>query len=231
MYFCIDCNAEVSKKKIKRCRSCVNKGSNNPNFKKDGKCKKDYFCLDCKKKISYMSGIYGGGKCHSCSISGIKKSDSTKNKLSIRMKKQWANKEFKAKMIKIRRKQMTPEIVAKIIAKLKLRDKSCFEIKMIDIIKKNKLPFKFVGNGKFNLGGFNPDFVSTNSKNRIIEVYYSYFKNKQYGSEDKYRRKRYAIFNKNGYKTIFFNEVQLKSLTEKEIVEKIKRFSTEENIK
>lgn len=226
----MDCNKQIDKRSTK-CRSCVNKGSDNPNFRKDGKCKKDYFCLDCKKKISYMTGVYGSGKCHSCSRIGVKKSDSSNQNLSKRMKKQWSDKEFRSKMIKIRKKQMTPEVIAKIIAKLNKRDISCFETQMINVIKKNKLPFKFVGNGKFNLCGFNPDFVSTDGKNRIIEVYYSYFKNKQYGSEDKYRKTRYAIFNKNGYKTIFFNEVQLKSLSEKEIVAKIKRFSTEENIK
>lgn len=39
------------------------------------------------------------------------------------------------------------------------------------IIKNNNLPFKYVGNGEVIISGCNPDFISTDNANRIIEVF------------------------------------------------------------
>ncbi|KKL19651.1 hypothetical protein LCGC14_2463340, partial [marine sediment metagenome] len=36
----------------------------------DGRCLKNYYCLDCGKKISIACGIYGTGKCVSCTKIG-----------------------------------------------------------------------------------------------------------------------------------------------------------------
>ena len=41
------------------------------NFK-HGKCLKQYYCKDCNKEISIISGIYGQGRCKSCSRKGNK---------------------------------------------------------------------------------------------------------------------------------------------------------------
>jgi len=41
------------------------KGENNPSFK-DGRYSKQYLCINCNKKISRTSGLYGLGRCKSC---------------------------------------------------------------------------------------------------------------------------------------------------------------------
>ena len=40
-------------------------GKNNPNYKHGGTLKK-YYCLDCNKKISYNSALYGTNRCKKC---------------------------------------------------------------------------------------------------------------------------------------------------------------------
>lgn len=49
------------------------------------------------------------------------------------------------------------------------------EKKMVDIIEKYSLPYKYVGNGKFWIEDVNPDFVNTNSKKVCIEVFGNYW--------------------------------------------------------
>ena len=88
------------------------------------------------------------------------------------------------------------------------------------------MPFKFVGNGEFIVSGFNPDFVNKDNTH-LIEVYYTYFKEKVYGSIENYEKKRFAIFRKNGFKTLFFTEKELHLSKEREVVDKINAFLKE----
>lgn len=45
----------------------------------------------------------------------------------------------------------------------------------IEIIEENKLPFKYVGDGEFILGGKNPDFINSNGQKQIIEIFGDYW--------------------------------------------------------
>jgi len=45
------------------------------------------------------------------------------------------------------------------------------EQSLIDLIKKSNLPCKFVGNGEVWLGNRNPDFINTNGKKQVIELF------------------------------------------------------------
>lgn len=191
------------------------------------KYKEKHVCKDCGKSIIWQTVIYGLGRCRHCSQLGRKKTPTTLSKLSKRMKKQWTNPVWKAKMSKIRSKQMTEEVKTKIASKLKSRDMTGLEKQVNDVIISHKLPFKYVGDGEFILHGLCPDFINCNGQKQFIEVYYSYFKKKSYGSEIKYRRKRYAIFREYGFKTLFLNEKQLGRLTEKQLVGMINTFSKE----
>ena len=53
--------SKVTKRKMSEAR----KGNRNPAYT-DGKCCEQYYCIDCKKKISKHSGAYGNGRCGSC---------------------------------------------------------------------------------------------------------------------------------------------------------------------
>lgn len=74
MPHCTDCGISLSRINSKRCTICFGKihsnqmkGNNNPSYK-DGRNSKQYFCLDCNKKINKNSAKYGTHRCRSCMV-------------------------------------------------------------------------------------------------------------------------------------------------------------------
>jgi len=92
---------------------------------------------------------------------------------------------------------------------LRRRIPTSLEMKFIDIINKNKLPYKFVGDGSFILAGKNPDFINVNGKKIAIEVYAEYFKTLKNGSIVKWMENRKQLFKEYGWELLFFNEKQV----------------------
>jgi DNA-directed RNA polymerase subunit RPC12/RpoP len=45
----------------------MNKNKENPNWK-GGITQKEYFCIDCQKKIHFSTALYRSGRCHSCGL-------------------------------------------------------------------------------------------------------------------------------------------------------------------
>ena len=86
---------------------------------------------------------------------------------------------------------------------------SDLEIKMNDILIKNNLPYKFVGNGKFFIENKNPDFVNINGKKIAVEVYYKKHKERFRGNVDDWKKERSKLFAKYGWKLLFFDELQV----------------------
>lgn len=94
---------------------------------------------------------------------------------------------------------------------------------MIELIKANKLPFNYVGDGKIWFKGtnhsFNPDFLSKNPK-YIIEVFGDYWHNlPKIKKRDKERLKTYKKY---GYKNLIIWENELKNPIQ--VINKIKEF-------
>lgn len=87
------------------------------------------------------------------------------------------------------------------------------EKQMIEIIKRNNLPYKYTGDGSFLIGYKNPDFINTNGKKICIEV-----ANTIHHKED-YEQKRKEHFAKYGWKCIVF---RTNNLYENEVIKKIK---------
>lgn len=100
------------------------------------------------------------------------------------------------------------------------RTMSSLERKFSEIIDKYNLPYKFVGNGKFFIERKNPDFINCNGEKIAIEVYYKghkcivnskerfdigYDENKL----TKWRKEREIIFEKYGWKVLFFDEKEV----------------------
>ena len=77
------------------------------------------------------------------------------------------------------------------------------EKKLIRIIEKYNLPFKYTGDGKFWIGRMNPDFISTNKEKICIEVFGRYW----HTEDDIEKRSKY--FAKYGWKMIVFWEDEL----------------------
>ncbi len=101
---------------------------------------------------------------------------------------------------------------------LRRRIPSSLETKFEDIIKRNVLSYKYVGDGSFLIDGCNPDFVNTNGKKIAIEVYAKFFKEKDGRSIKIWKEKRTKRFAGYGWEIIYFDAGQV---NEKYILEKL----------
>ena len=84
--------------------------------------------------------------------------------------------------------------------------------------------YRYVGNGKVILDGFNPDFINCNGQKKIIEMYGDYWHNRPDWSKRDIRRIR--AYKKLGYKTLIIWEHELKDLNK--VTSKILRFNKKE---
>jgi len=109
--------------------------------------------------------------------------------------------------LKFKGKKLSKEHIRKSLIR---REKSSLEIKFENIIDKNNLPYKFVGNGEFFIERKNPDFVNTNGEKIAIEVYCrkhkEMFRNK---TIEIWKQERSEIFNQYGWNLLFFDETQV----------------------
>jgi len=97
----------------------------------------------------------------------------------------------------------------KIMKGLIRRIPSSLEDEFQKIIDKHNLPYKYVGDGSFILGHFNPDFINTNNEKIAIEVYARYFKLRNNESIEKWKENRNKIFANYGWRIIYFDETEV----------------------
>jgi len=88
---------------------------------------------------------------------------------------------------------------------------------LINLIDEHGLPFKYVGDGQFILGGCCPDFLNHDGKKQLIELFGDYWHNK--GDEEK----RVALFKQYGFDTLVIWEHEL--CYPSEVITKIKSFA------
>jgi hypothetical protein len=148
-----------------------------------------------------------------------KKSYKLKTKFSMKGRKQ--TEEAKSKIglknaISLKGRKMPKETTFKII---KNSGKSSFEKRFEDVLQKNKLPYIFVGDGKFFIDNLCPDFINCNGHKIAVELFYSYHKNQHEGGVDGWKLKRKQTFEKYGWNIEFFDETQL---NEEEIVKRLR---------
>ena len=101
-----------------------------------------------------------------------------------------------------------PEFISKTI-RGRIKRPTSLERKMLQIIEKNKLTYKYVGDGSFLIGFKNPDFVNVNGEKIAIEVYAEVFKRFRFGNVKKWKLERQKVFAKYGWKILFFDETQV----------------------
>lgn len=79
--------------------------------------------------------------------------------------------------INLGRKQSSELITKRIRAAMKAMNikPNKPEQRLIALIETNRLPFKYVGDGEFILGGKCPDFLNTNGKKQLIELFGTYW--------------------------------------------------------
>lgn len=103
--------------------------------------------------------------------------------------------------------KLTKELIKK---RLKRHIPTSLEQKFQEIINKHNLPYKYVGNGSFIIGHYNPDFINTDSEKIAIEVYARFYKQLDGRDIEKWKEERTKIFKEFGWEIIYFNEVQVK---------------------
>lgn len=97
------------------------------------------------------------------------------------------------------------------------------ELKAIDIIKKTKLPFKFVGNGELIIGTKNPDFIYTHNGRKIIEIFSDYWHRPDIVKyEHQTEEGTIKYYNEYGYNVLIIWEHELK--VPNKVIDKINDF-------
>lgn len=102
----------------------------------------------------------------------------------------------------------SPECIRKSLGH---RGMSSLESSMLSLIRKNRLPYKFVGDGKFFIENKCPDFVNTNGMKVAIEVYCKLHKEEFRGGVDLWMKNRTEIFNRYGWKLLFFESKDIRN--------------------
>lgn len=137
---------------------------------------------------------------------------------AIRENPPWLGKHFSEEHRKhisegrIKALKANPEIVRKCLSSRRPTD---IEQRAIDIIEKYSLPYKYTGNGTFQIGGKYPDFVNTNGKKIALDVFGDRWHNPSEIPE------RTAIFAEYGWTLIIIWGHELWSLPELEIVRRL----------
>jgi len=159
-------------------------------------------------KLPWNKGIKG----YSTSWKGGHHSEKTKEKLREQHLDKPLSENHKKKIrtgVKRFRKEhpYSKELVKKM---LRRRTPSGLEAKMISIIEKLQLPYKFVGDGKFFIENKNPDFINCNGEKIAIEVFNKFQKQKfRDNGLEGWKQERQTLFNKYGWKIIFLDETRV----------------------
>lgn len=93
------------------------------------------------------------------------------------------------------------------------------ERKVIGIIEKYALPYKYTGDGTFIIGGLNPDFVNINGEKIALDVFGDYWHTIKADRESYTQEGRRNILAKYGWQLIVLWEKDINSLPEGKIVD------------
>lgn len=166
------------------------RGTKNPNWRGGGHVS----CTNCGRKI--WRAPYRKGEHNFCNYKcqgewqsrTYQRNEATVAKISTILKEMWQDPEFAQKMI--RSWHIKPTILEQVLDKI-----------LIEL----SLPYRYVGDGDFILGGKCPDFLNTNGQKKLIELYGDYW----HQGEDPQQRIDY--FGKFGFQTLIIWEHELKA--------------------
>lgn len=167
-----------------------------------------YWYFDKRKSFAQISKIIGFSLTHTKRLFkqfGFKARNSSESHQGIKQSKELIEKRMKAIMDSNRNKPNKKEL------------------QLINIIKNEKLPYKFVGDGKIWINGKNPDFINTNHQKKIIEFYGNYWhRDEKVNNGGDGGQERKEIFAEYGYTTLIIWEGELEN--EEKLLIKIKEF-------
>ena len=169
------------------------------------KMRKPHTVWNKGKKCPQLSGDKNGffGKHHTKDIKKLIKQKAleqfkdgmpkkTKDKISKILKKRYENKENRERLLFTTLQGL-------------MKRPTSFEKKISELCIENSLPFIYTGDGRFLINFKNPDFVNHQDK-VVIEVFYSWFKIRDYGSVENYKEYCRKKYNPKGWKVIFIDE-------------------------
>ncbi len=152
-------------------------------------------------------------------------SDEHKRKIAEASKKHWENPEYRARQIqRMREAWANPDYISRVrplIIKGNYSKPTKPEKRLLDIIQRYNLPFKYTGDGSFSICGFHPDFVNCNGKKTVIEVFGDYWHGEGARNWKETELGRIMAFNSFGFRCIIIWENELKIKTDKEIIMRI----------
>jgi len=150
-------------------------------------------------------------------------SDETRRKMSLAHKGRRKTQEH------CHRKRLcsNPEFVATLIQRLNLKPTKP-EKRIIEICNKYFPDFKY--NGDFSQGvmlnGLIPDFINVNGRKEVLEVFGDYFHGKAPRIWHHTEFGRIMAYNSLGYRCLILWEYEIKTLTDEQLVQKIKLFTS-----
>lgn len=159
---------------------------------------------------------------------GCELSEETKEKIgkanSPKMKLLWQNPEYREHMVKVHKEayKKDPDLLRRVLT---CQKPNKIEQELIDIFTDYDLPYKYVGNGDFILGGKCPDFLNVNGEKKLIEFYGDYW------HQDDDPQERIDFFKEYGFNTLVIWGSEFDKLTEEELVSKILEFTNEKEVK
>lgn len=144
-------------------------------------------------------------------------SKAQRDKIAEDMKRIWSDPDHKAKRVRA---------VLKGVFKRPTKP----EQRVIDIIDKNNLPYKYTGEGSIIIAGLNPDFINCNGAKKLIEIFgvtfhdanTSFRKQIPLSQQEPYRK---AIFASFGFDCLVLWDNEIDKLSDQEIADRIKKFT------
>jgi len=152
------------------------------------------YCVECNKKLNNKAYLFHTKRCHSCDTQD-----------------RYKNLEYKMKMLK------------SLYKTLKIKPNKPEKILLLILSNLFQNQYKYVGNGKIIIDGFNPDFIDKKNK-KIIELFGDYWHN--IPEAIKRDKGRIACYLKKGYKLLIIWEHELENL--KKVTKKIINFNLQE---
>ncbi len=139
---------------------------------------------------------------------GNRISKETKIKISKKQKLIWQNKEYS-------------ETQHKLLLKSLFKRPTSLEKRMIEIIHRCNLPYRYTGDGDVILGGKNPDFVNNDGKKICIDVRHTAIcENIHKQTFEEYKKQREEHFAKYEWECLVFSEKDLED--EESIIKKMR---------
>lgn len=132
------------------------------------------------------------------------------------VKKKISKKAQERRVLGIKRKVCSEESIINRLtscAKSLQKRPTSYESKILGLIEKHNLPYKYVGNGEMWITSegkhMNPDFVNINGEKIVLEVYADCFKEYVYGTVEKFKKERSRLFGNFGWKVVFLGQEEL----------------------